>query len=123
MLLNLLLNVALVWPFAEAGLAAATSISSAVQVGLLLWLFSKRQSHIDGKAIAATVARTLIASAVMYGAGYGALALMPPTEGAWNVLARVAAPMAAASLAFVATTAALKAPEWRHILARPTVDE
>lgn len=119
MALNVALNLALVWPLAETGLAISTSIAAAVQVGLLLWLFSRRRSRIDGAAIFGAVWRTCLATAVMYTAGAAAMQALPRAEGMSNTLLRVAAPMAAGIAAFVAASLAVRSDEWRLVLARP----
>ena len=42
--LNLVLNLTLIWPMAEAGLAVSTSVAAAVQVFVLVAIFSRRQA-------------------------------------------------------------------------------
>ena len=40
--LDLILNMTLIWPFAERGLASSTAISASLQVVCLAWLIQKR---------------------------------------------------------------------------------
>ena len=50
--LNLTLNLTLIWPLAEAGLAVATSISAGVQVFVLMVLFSRGKGPLDWSTLA-----------------------------------------------------------------------
>lgn len=43
LVVNMLLNFALIWPLAHAGLALATSLSSSLNAGLLAWYLIKRK--------------------------------------------------------------------------------
>jgi putative peptidoglycan lipid II flippase len=82
--LDVLLNLSLIWPFAERGLAASTSISAAVQVALLAGLIQRRIGRLDwrrlavigGKAVLATIAMSIVylASWRFLPAGSGRLA-------------------------------------------------
>jgi len=91
--LNLVLNLTLIWPLAEAGLAVATSISAAVQVTALILIFSRRKSPLGWPVLAATAARTILATLLMAAAGYAALGWIAPAEGLTNQLARVLLPL------------------------------
>ena len=66
--LNLVLNLTLVWPLAEAGLAAATSVAAAVQVAWLVALFSRRHARLEWLELAGGIGRTCLLTAVMAGA-------------------------------------------------------
>jgi len=86
--LNLCLNLTLIWFFAEAGLALATATSAAVQFALLyIWIAEKNTSPAKGR-LPATLVKTLIASAFMGGACFAVLHYLPqevmgnPTAGA-----------------------------------------
>ena len=101
--LNLTLNLVLIWPLAEAGLAVATAVSAAVQASLLAVLFSRRKSPLDWPILGATTARTALATLVMAAAGYTTLHFLPPTDGFLNELARVFVPLVAGMAVFLAT--------------------
>ena len=101
--LNLAMNVMLIWPLAEAGLAVATAVSAAVQASLLAVLFSRRKSPLDWPILGATTARTALATLVMAAAGYTALHFIPPTGSFLNELARVFVPLVAGVAVFLAT--------------------
>jgi putative peptidoglycan lipid II flippase len=75
--LNLALNLTLIWPMAEAGLALATAVSAAVQVFLLTAIFSRRKASLDHRGLCVTVARTVVATLVMSGLVWFALEQMP----------------------------------------------
>jgi len=100
--LNLGLNLALIWPLAEAGLAVATSASAAVQAVLLVAVFSRAKSPLGWRALATTAARTVPATVLMAAAGYAALAWLPEAEGLGNELVRVFVPLAGCGAVFFA---------------------
>ncbi|MDZ7618054.1 MAG: murein biosynthesis integral membrane protein MurJ [Patescibacteria group bacterium] len=100
MFLNLALNLALIWPLAERGLAIATSISASVQVLVLLLVFSRRASRLDWPELAATAARALASTAVMTAVCLVLLALVPPAKGLGTELARVFLPMTVGGAAY-----------------------
>ncbi len=62
--LNLALNATLIWPLAEAGLAAATSATAALQLAVLLAVFAAR-IPLPWGSLATTAARAAAATAVM----------------------------------------------------------
>lgn len=64
-LLDLTLNLSLIWPWAERGLAASTAISAAVQVALLAWLIQNRVGRLDWRRLFATCGKALLATAAM----------------------------------------------------------
>jgi putative peptidoglycan lipid II flippase len=91
--LNLTLNLLLVWPLAEAGLAVSTSVSAAVQVAVLGAIFSRRQAPLGWTELAATAARTIAATLLMAAVGYGTLGLIAPAGALVGKLVRVAVPV------------------------------
>ena len=60
--LNLVLNLTLIWPLAEAGLALSTTVATVVQLFILMAIFSRRQAPLDWRALAATAARAILAT-------------------------------------------------------------
>ena len=66
--INLALNLSLIWPLAEIGLAVATSIAAAVQVVLLAVVFSRGAAGLAWRELNGTLIKTLVATAVMCGA-------------------------------------------------------
>jgi len=98
--LNLLLNLLLVWPLAEAAFAVATALSAVVQVVVLMWIFSRRRAPLRWSELAATAARTVLATLLMAAAGYGVLGLIAPVAGLLNELVRVLVPLGTSGAVF-----------------------
>lgn len=72
---NIMLNITLIWFFGTGGLAASTAICSYLQVLILVFTLRRRldPSILDG--LAATLVKTLVATALMWLAGAAALHL------------------------------------------------
>lgn len=109
---NLTLDFTLVWPLAEAGLAAATALAAAVQVAGLAILFSRGHVALDWRRLGTTVVRAMIAAAAMTAAGLVVLNTIPMEGGTWNALLRVVGPMAACVTIYVAVLALIGRSEW-----------
>lgn len=62
---DLALNLSLVWPLAERGLAYSTAISATIQVVLLAWLIQKRVGRLDWRSLGFTCGKALVATAAM----------------------------------------------------------
>jgi len=90
--LNLAMNLVLVWPLAEQGLAVSTAVAAAVQVCTLAVLFSRRHGPLPWHSLRRTFAQTVLATVPMAAAGYAALALLPERPSLLNELLRVAVP-------------------------------
>lgn len=85
MLLNFTLNVALIWPLKEAGLAWATSISAIAQCAALAVILHKRlhepvMDRALWRAVAGSIALTLAMSALV-----AILLRLLPQSASWNV--------------------------------------
>ena len=95
--LNLALNLLLIWPLAEAGLAVATAVTAAVQLMVLMFIFSRKKAPLGWTSLAAAAARTLAATSLMAAAGYATLGLIPSSADAslTNQLSRVLLPFGA----------------------------
>lgn len=63
--LNLALNLALIWPLAEVGLAVSTALAAMVQIIALAMLFGRDGVSLAWRELAATALKTLLASGVM----------------------------------------------------------
>jgi putative peptidoglycan lipid II flippase len=116
--LNLVLNLTLIWPLAERGLAVATSVAAAVQVLLLAVVFSRRQSRLDWSSLGVTAARSLLATAVMVVAGRMILDRLGPGEGFSSQILRVGLPLAAAATVYCMAFRAMGGREIGMLLAR-----
>ena len=92
--LNLALNLTLIWPMAEAGLAVSTSLAAAVQVFVLMAIFSRRQAPLHWRDLSATAARTILSTAVMAAIVYFALDWTPAGLRLWAQIVHVFVPIA-----------------------------
>jgi putative peptidoglycan lipid II flippase len=110
---NVVLALALMWPLQHAGLALASSLSAYVNLVLLCWLLRRRLGPIGGRQMAGSLLRTGGASAALLlwcvwaGARLGA---------GWAGAAWTAGALAAGMLVYLATAAALRAPEFGALL-------
>ncbi|HEV7226777.1 MAG TPA: murein biosynthesis integral membrane protein MurJ [Pirellulales bacterium] len=118
MALNVGLNLALVWPLAEAGLALSTSLAAMVQVAILLLFFSRHVGYLGWSDVGRTAGRTLAATACMLLAGYASMAWLPRDLGLRVKLARVVAPLAASGGTFFLVSRLLKAEELSFFFGR-----
>ena len=98
--MNLGLNLLLIWPLAEAGLAVSTAVAAAVQVLVLVALFSRGKSPLGWPLLAGTLARTLLATLLMAATGYATLWSISPAPGLGNELARVFLPLVVSMAAY-----------------------
>jgi len=62
---NLVLNLVLVWPLAEGGLAVATVVSAVVKLAALAWVLGRRSAGPAWREVGTSAMRTVAASAVM----------------------------------------------------------
>ncbi len=114
---NLALNLTLVWTMAEAGLAAATAVCAALQVGLLTYLLGRRV-RLELAALGMSALKTAVATAAMAVACRQALAWLP-ADGSLAVKAlRVAAPTAAGGAVYLLAAAVTGSEELRQIARR-----
>jgi putative peptidoglycan lipid II flippase len=114
---NLLLNLVLMWPLREAGLAAATALSATAQTVVLSWLCGRTlgvRPLADGVGRAA--GRILLAAGVMAGAviacGWGVRAAAGGALTPWSLAAcTLAAKTVVGAVAYASTCRALGVPE------------
>jgi putative peptidoglycan lipid II flippase len=116
---NFLLNLTLVWPLAESGIALATSLSGAASFVTLGLLLKRRRPDLDLAPVGRTFALAAAASATMGAALWGAAALLP-SFGASKIAegARLGLLIAFAIGFYVALTLVLKMPEATQLLRR-----
>jgi peptidoglycan biosynthesis protein MviN/MurJ (putative lipid II flippase) len=117
---NFVLNLTLIWPMAEAGLAVATAIGASFQVVTLAVLFSRRNVPLKWRRLVGTILRTLIATLTMSVACYGATRLLPVATGFGADLLDVLVPFAAGVATYLAMSWWLGAPELRLLSTRST---
>jgi putative peptidoglycan lipid II flippase len=119
--LNLVLNLLLVWPLAEGGLALATVASAVVKLALLAYLFAGRRAPLAWRPIAASAGRTLLASAAMAAAAWAAIHWAVPLlslagRRLWAV--QLFGGIAVGTAVFCAAAYLLRMPELRDLLSR-----
>lgn len=119
--LNALLNLALIWPLRESGLALATALASGVQVVALAGIFQRRHVRLDMRSLAACGGKTLMATGVLALVCQGvALAVGgadgPPDDSMSQRLLAAAAPAMAGLAAYVAMATWLRCEELRWLL-------
>jgi len=118
-LLNLALNLTLIWFIAEAGLAAATACSATCQV-LILYALLARKGRLSGQArLLQTLVKTALATLVMGIVCKGVLNALPPAPLRDDIglkLTRLLLPTAAGGTAFLACAALLRIREFGAML-------
>jgi putative peptidoglycan lipid II flippase len=114
---NLLLNLALVWPLREAGLAAATALSATIQAGVLLVLLHRIVPLTGLARLGGSLLRMLAATGCMAGAVLLVLWALPAGDGlAWRFV-RALVPAAGGACAYLGVAAVLGSPELSMLLA------
>jgi putative peptidoglycan lipid II flippase len=98
--LDLTLNMTLIWPFAERGLAASTAISASIQVVCLAWLIQKRVGRLDWRRLAGTGGKTLLATAAMSAVCLIALHSIPSGTGTLRAVVALVGPILLAILTY-----------------------
>ena len=110
--INLLLNLTLIWWWGEAGLAAATSVTFISQAGILYLTLPSHLRLRDHSLLGSTLWKSVLATVLMTAVTFGVLRLLPPAPAADRVglkVLRVGAPVAAGAIAYLGTAALLRA--------------
>jgi putative peptidoglycan lipid II flippase len=100
--LNLTLNLILIWPMAEAGLAVSTSVTDGLRVLILMAIFSRRLAHLDWLALSGTTLRTLASTLIMTVVVYLVLGQIPDSHRLTTQFLRLFAPLSAGLIAYCA---------------------
>ena len=117
--LNIVLNVVLIWPLAEAGLAWSTAICAIAQCLALSALLRRRLAGpVLDRTAARALARTILSTLGM-AAAVAVLLLFWPEPGSWQARAGRLAASCGLGIASYAALAA-SAPESRWLLTRPS---
>jgi len=118
---NFGLNLVLIWPMAERGLALATALSAMGQFAVLGALVSRRLAHVAWREVLATAGRTLLATVAMAAATAAAVYWAAPAVG-WTgragALLELVLGVVAGVAAFIAAAWALRMPELADLVAR-----
>jgi len=122
---NVALNLVLVRLLGFRGLALGTTLSGLFNAALLLWRLATRMGGVDGRRVAVTFAKTLIAASVMAAAAWLAehwlVGLLPSPSTAAR-LVRVGVSISTGVVVLAAAARLLRIAEfdeaWRSVLAR-----
>jgi putative peptidoglycan lipid II flippase len=112
---NVGLALALMRPFAQGGLALASSLAAYANLAALVWALHGRLGPLGGRALGVSLARTGMASVALAGACAWARPFLG--GGSWRAAALTLAAVVGGVLVYVAVAAALRAPELRDLLA------
>jgi len=115
-LLNVLLNISLVWPLAECGLALATSTSATLQVIVLAAWFSKRHAVLPWKELRGAAGKSVVSAAVMAAAVLVARMHIP--SAGWEGAGALCGTCLAGALAYLFTAWLLRTEELSVLLGR-----
>ncbi|MBS3763851.1 MAG: murein biosynthesis integral membrane protein MurJ [Planctomycetes bacterium] len=116
---NLALNLTLIWFLGAAGLALSTAISAALQVSLLTFLLHRGVAPLDMGHLVKVLAKTLLATLFMAAVCYIALRFLPAAPVRDKMLIktiRVLVPIAAGTLAYFFLSLSLGISETRFLL-------
>jgi putative peptidoglycan lipid II flippase len=116
--LNLALNLSLIWPLAEVGLAVSTAAAATLQVALLSTAFSRCHCRLDWPRLRGTASRTLAATGIMTLAVFLALDAVPKSSHSGNAIIRVLLPLSVGVAAYFAAYWLVRGPELRMLLGR-----
>ncbi len=119
--LNLVLNLVLIWPLREAGLAYSTATTAILQCLVLGWLLRHRHGvHALNRQTIHAITRIVLAAAIMGAAVYFTDRLLPRTgtglHRAWVLFTLCAV----GGITYALAAMLLRAPEWRWLLHRGT---
>jgi putative peptidoglycan lipid II flippase len=98
--LNLGLNLALIWPMAEAGMAVSTASAASVQTLILIAIFSRRHAALQWRPLFATVARTICATLAMACAVLVSMGWMPASDTLMYRVVQVSVPICLGAAAY-----------------------
>ena len=118
---NFGLNLLLLWPMAERGLALATALSAFGQFAVLALLVSRRVAHLESGAILATTGRTVLATAAMAVAAAAGVYWAAPAvglEGRAGAVMELVFGVGAGAGAFFAAAYLLRMQELKDLFAR-----
>lgn len=124
--INIVLNLILVGPLAQGGLALANTLSSAFGAGVLLWILRKKLRgtessspvSLGGKAIINSLWRVLLASGIMgvvVWFTYGTVQIYIPGGAVLMQLARLLIAVLVGVVSYVALVFILRVPEARVV--------
>ena len=119
MILNLMLNVTLIWVMGEAGLAWSTSISAVVQSFLLMVMIRRYTGRVVDGEVRRSVWRVVVGTVVMgllsFAAMYG-MSMMIDSAGWWGRFILLVVGMGVGAISYVICAKVLGMEEWGWVL-------
>lgn len=103
MLLNIILNLTLIWPMGGRGLALSTSLVAAIQCLITCVLLQRRIGRLDWRGIATTAGKTVVAVAAMSGVCQLLLGWTQPGDGLLSRGINLGMPLAGGVVAYLAS--------------------
>lgn len=100
---DLLLNLTLIWPLAERGLAFSTAVSAGLHVVLLTLAIQKKVGRLDWPQFLQTTARTTLAAAAMGAACVLSQQFLPDGDSTWSRLLALVVPFGLGLITYFAT--------------------
>ncbi|MFH1061231.1 MAG: murein biosynthesis integral membrane protein MurJ [Pseudomonadota bacterium] len=116
--INVGLSLALMDPLKHVGLALATSLTSAANLGMLLWLLRRRLGRLGGREVLTSALRCGLAALVMAGVVWAVVYLPDwgPLGGFWRRLVRPLAGLGAGLAAYLALAWVMRLRELRELM-------
>jgi len=118
---NFGLNLVLIWPMAERGLALATALSAFGQFAVLALLASRRLAQVAWREVLATAGRTALATSAMVAATAAAVYWAAPAVGLYGragAILQLALGVGGGTVVYFAAAYLLRMPELGDLLAR-----
>ncbi|MDA0832184.1 MAG: murein biosynthesis integral membrane protein MurJ [Planctomycetota bacterium] len=113
--INLMLNLTLIWWIGGMGLALSTSISATVEIGVAFWLMQRRISSLPIRVLGSTILRTMIATALMVAVGVAMLSWSYASSHGRVITAVL--PLVSSALIFIGAAWMLKLDEFWSLMA------
>ncbi len=111
MSINVALDLTLVWPLGECGLALATAVSASVQTWAMVRLFSQRHGALDQSPLRITMLKTACASALMSGVVLAVPWVLGSSGGRWHDWLQVGGSVLAGAATFLLAARLLRCDE------------
>ncbi len=115
---NFAVNMVLIWPLGEAALAISTSMAAMFQLALLTARLARSDCRLNWRPLIGTLWRTLAATVAMSAAVIAALASLGDSRTTAALIMKVAVPMSAGALVFLAAIWLLRGGELQMLVGR-----
>jgi putative peptidoglycan lipid II flippase len=121
--LNLILNLTLIWPLREAGLAWSTALCAVIQSVLMAVILHRRGVPIFNDVVLGTLVRVVIAAAIMAACIGAVLWAWPASPSWWGELARLAVLTLVGGIVMSVFAITLRMPELRWVFGISDADK